>query len=191
MKTCRWIDKKNDVKCYQKYFLLITWLAMNCMSMVVEKSPQWMYFRVITLLLQIKHWRDKKWLQRDFFSFTGCDIIFLPLLNILYCILSSQGYCFRFNIKRVQQNDRGCGKMSQKLDFQGHSCVFQIGVVIWLSAIFSETRMCVHAWVLCYRWILAVKEDKEKAEKWWESLSRCNVSKLMLCTNSQRDNFAP
>lgn len=93
---------------------------MNCMSIFAEISPQWRYFRVITLLLQ--NWIDKRWLQKDSFSFTGCDIIFLPRLNILYCILSSQGYCFRFNIMRVQNNDRGCGKMSQNGIFKDTLC---------------------------------------------------------------------
>lgn len=81
---------------------------------------------------------------------------------LLY-ILSSQGYCFRFNIKQVQNNDCGCGKMSQNGSFKDSLCVPDWRL-IWLSALFSETLACILE--LCYRWILAVEEK----EKCWEMM---------------------
>lgn len=66
--------------------------------------------------------RQKVASKRLFYLHSRFDFISLPLLNILYCILPSQGYCFRFNIKQVQNNDCGCGKMSQNGSFKDSLC---------------------------------------------------------------------
>lgn len=136
------------------------------------------------VLKWMKTWSEIKIFLNDIFP--SQPVILFFCLFLTSSVLTSQDYCFRLNIKWVQNNGRGCGKMSQNWSFK--DSVFSR--LVWWFDGQPYSQRHGSACMLQLWWILALKEDKEKAERWCESLSWCNVFELMPRTDSHKDHFA-